>query len=174
MNKLLNTGLASVLALAAAGAIAQAPGNPPAQPRGQGPMMDRTHRADTRAMKPADRAEARLAYLRTALKITPAQEPQWNAYANFVRKATADAQQRFDQLRTERANAQRPNAIERLQRQQSMAQEQSRRLGELIAVQKPLYDSLSPDQKKVADEVLGPQRMFAHRGGHGGPGPRRG
>ena len=170
MNKalkfVLNTGVASMLAAGAAAALAQAPGssaapgagNPQAGQEGRG-LEGRGPAGYRSAMKPAERAEARLAYLRTALKITPAQEPQWNAYASFVRTSAADMQQRMDQ-RTQSgaprpAGGERPNAIERLERQQAFLAQASKRVGDLLAVEKPLYEALSVEQRKVADEVLG-------------------
>ena len=195
MKQILKAAVAS--ALAAGGislAIAQAPGSQPGGPMhtpGMQPGMHQDIRGPRGGMNPADRAEARLSYIKTALKITPAQEPQWNAYAGFVRKSTADMQQRFEQRRQARqqgaqpgvapANApagpqggpragqrfERPNAVESIERQQAMHTEASRHLGELLAVQKPLYDVLSPEQRKVADEVLSPRR-FAPPEGRGG------
>jgi protein CpxP len=164
MNKaltvVLSTGFAAVLAAGATAALAQAPapgaGSPPAAqgsgPAAHGPMHHN-------AMKPAERAEARLAYIKTALKITPAQEPQWNAYANFVRKNAGDMHQRMEQRMQSgaphRTGGERPNAIERLERQQAFLAQASKRVGDLLAVEKPLYESLSVEQRKIADEVLG-------------------
>src|SRR4051812_19434628 len=99
MKQILKAAVASALAaggisLALAQGAAPQPGAPMPGPGMQRPGM---HEGMRGAMKPADRAEARLSYIKTALKITPAQEPQWNAYASFVRKTTADMQQRFEQ-----------------------------------------------------------------------------
>ena len=197
MNRTLKAALAAVLAGGMTAAMAQAPN--PQGPMGQGmgpgmgmggPGMQRGPGMRERAMNPADRAEARLAYVKTALKITPAQEPQWNAYANFVRQRSTEMQQRFEQRRQqmqqmrEQAQAQpggpqpggpqagprfqRPGAMERLERQQAMHQEASKRIADLMAVQKPLYDVLTPEQRKVADEVLAPRRFARGPGGPGG------
>ena len=46
--------------------------------------------------------------------------------------------------------------MQRLERQQQMHAEANQRLAALIAVQKPLYDVLTAEQKKVADDVLSP------------------
>jgi hypothetical protein len=193
MKQILKAAVASALAagglsLALAQAPTPRPGDAGLQRPGMQQGMHEGMRGPRGAMNPADRAEARLSYIRTALKITPAQEPQWNAYAGFVRKSSADMQQRFEQRRQARqqqgaqpgvaqAGAQggpragqrfeRPNAVQSIERQQAMHAEASRRLGELLAVQKPLYDVLSPEQRKVADEVLSPRR-FASREGRGG------
>ena len=50
-----------------------------------------------------------------------------------------------------------------------MLSQASSSLNERIAVQKPLYAALSPEQQKVADQVLNPRR-----GGMGGKGDHRG
>jgi hypothetical protein len=167
MNRLLKAAIPALMASAfATGSIAQAPRVPaqvtPEGTQAQGPQARGAQRHERGgSMKPAERAEARLAYVKTALKITPAQEPQWNAYANFIRKTAGDMEQRF-QRRSEggqRASAsrERPNAVQRLERQQQMHAAANKRLGELLAVQKPLYDVLSAEQKKIADEVLSPR-----------------
>jgi hypothetical protein len=132
---------------------------------------------------PSERVEARLAYAKTALKITDAQQPQWEGFANVLRKHARDMDQRFQQRRTQweaaRAArgdaarsatpdarmAQRPNvtAIDRLERTQQRMAERSARLNEVIAAAKPLYAALSPEQRQIADGML------ARKGhGHGG------
>src|SRR4051812_21428616 len=115
--------------------------------------------------KPTERVEARLAYVRTALKITDAQAPQWNAYAESMRKQAAEGEKRMQEWRAKRGEMhkdqaqksderQRPSAIERLDRQQKMLAAASARVNARIAAVKPLYESLNPEQKKVADVVL--------------------
>ena len=163
-RKLIATALASALfAAGAAGvSLAQAPAPGANPPSAQGPRGPQDRPA---FMRPTERVEARLAYVKTALKITPAQETQWNAYASFLRKTAQDVEQRFAQ-RPPRGGpgapgagprgprGPRPNAIERLEREQAMHVEASNRLRELIAVQKPLYESLSAEQRQTADVVL--------------------
>jgi len=63
-----------------------------------------------------------------------------------------------------RQSVQRPNAIERLERLQSFHAQAVSRLNDLLAAQKPLYAALSPEQKRIADEVLvpGPRGMMRH------------
>jgi len=117
--------------------------------------------------RPTERVEARLAYVKTALKITEAQQSQWEAFANVVRKNAQDKEQRFKSLRSDRqahAPQQRPNAIERLERTQSFLAGAVTRIDQLLAVEKPLYTALSPEQQKVADVVL--NQHFRSTGGH--------
>jgi hypothetical protein len=134
----------------------------------EGATAQRAAPEQRRFRLPSERVEARLAYVRTALKITDAQQSQWEGFANVLRKHARDMDQRIQQRRAEgpRAGGPRPqsSAIDRLERTQQRMQQRSARLGEVIAAAKPLYASLSPEQKQVADELLS-QRG---RGGHGG------
>ena len=164
MNKLLSVTLVSVFlaATTASMAIAQTVSNataPSASPH--------THRfMDRPFSRPTERVEARLAYEKTALKITDAQQSQWDAYANFARKNAQDMEKRFKSMRSgkqEHPKHQRPNAIERLERTQSFLAEAVTRLNDLLAVEKPLYAALSPEQQKVADVVLNPRLRSMER-----------
>ena len=117
--------------------------------------------------RPSERVEARLAYVKTALKITDAQQQQWDAYAAAVRKEANAMDQRMQTFRQERgARRERPNAVERLERLQSFHTEAANRINELLSAEKPLYAALSPEQKRLADEVLMPRnRGMMQRGG---------
>jgi protein CpxP len=165
MNRLLSTTLVSVFlaATTASMAIAQM------APNANAPSAAKpAHRFMERAFsRPAERVEARLAYVKTAMKITDAQQSQWDAYANVVRKNAQDMEQRFQSRRSGEpghARHQRTNAIERLERAQSFHAKAVTRINELLAVEKPLYVALSPEQQKVADVVLNPR--FRSQGGH--------
>ena len=115
---------------------------------------------------PGERIEARLAYLKTALKITPAQEQQWSAVADVLRRHArerdAEIQQRRAARQAQRQNQtpgqppqrQQQTAIERLQQQQQRLATASTRMNELVAAAQPLYASFNDDQKKIADEML--------------------
>ncbi|HEY8068387.1 MAG TPA: Spy/CpxP family protein refolding chaperone [Burkholderiales bacterium] len=159
MNRLIGATLFSA-ALAAASVSAVAQGHDERQPR---PFS-----------RPTDQVEARLAYIRTALKITDAQQPQWNAYADRLRaeaserdKKMHERHEKMMQMRKEMAQGRhehrRPSAIERMERAQQMHAAAIARINGRLAVEKPLYAALSPEQKQVADVVLAP-----HGGRHGG------
>ena len=155
MNKQLSRTLISVCiaAFAATAAVAQTPaGTGPQAAPGPG-----KHHMEHAFARPNERVEARLAYIKTALKISDAQQTQWDAYANLSRKNAQDMEQRFKARRADaqgRPPHQRPNAIERLERAQSFHAELVTRINQLLAVEKPLYAALSPEQQKVADVVL--------------------
>ena len=122
---------------------------------------------------PSERVEARLAHLKTALKITDAQQTQWDAFANVKRKqaqgADARIKARHDKKAT-RTEHQHATAIEQLEYRQQRMVMASERMGELLAVQKPLYAALSPEQQQLADKVLAGRRDGGKRGGHRGHG----
>lgn len=174
MNKLLSTTLVSACIAAFAAPAAFAQTGPSPHPRFASAAAHRF--ADRPFSRPTERIEARLAYVKTALKITDAQQPQWDAYAAYARKTAQEIEQRFKAGRSEagrRAPGQRPNAIERLERKQSFLAGAVTRINELLAVEKPLYAALSPEQQKIADVVLNPrlharEREFMRgRGGFG-------
>jgi protein CpxP len=157
---LLLIGLSSAFAL-----HAQTGAAPAAQPQAQQGMR---HQDGKRAFtQPSERVEARLAYIRTALKITDAQQAQWNAFAETLRNQARAADQRMQEFRAQReqgATRERPNAIARLEREQQRHAESVTRINERLAVQRPLYAALSTEQKAIADEVLAPRRHGGHFG----------
>lgn len=166
MNKLLVSALVSIGLSAAAASLTMAqPAYPSAQPGPQAQQGMRHHQGQRAFRLSSERIEARLAYIRTALKITDAQQPQWNAFADTLRKQAAARDKRMQEWRAQagqRTERTQPTAISRLERQQQRLAAAAASLSERLAVQKPLYAALSADQKLVADEVL------AARGGRGG------
>ena len=168
MNKVLAAALLSA-GLSSGLAVQAQTGTPPAeQPQAHQGM--RNHDGKRASARPSERVEARLAYVRTALKITDAQQAQWSAFADTVREQAKRADQRMQEFRAQRdqgATREKPNAIARLERQQQLYAESANRINERLAVQRPLYEALSIEQKAIADEVLAPRR---HHGGHSGRG----
>jgi hypothetical protein len=126
-------------------------------------------------MKPSERVEAHLAYIRTALKITPAQQSAFDAYASVKRKHATEMDKRFEERRARMAQAPagatRPSFIERRERQRERLVTATQRFDELLAVEKPLFAALTPEQQQVAGEVLGGggrRHGGHHRGGRFG------
>lgn len=176
MHKLFGSALVSVCIAAFTASVAVAQTTPNMDSRSaHGPGKGFADRAFAR---PTERVEARLAYVRTALKITDAQQSQWDAYANLVRKYAQEREQRFKSRQSGepgRPRHQRPNAIERLERAQSFHAEAVTRINQLLTVQKPLYAALSPEQQKIADVVLNRRiRSMERPSMHGGGGFGRG
>jgi len=173
MNKLIASTLVSIGLTAASASLAVAqPVTPPATDHAEARHGMRHFEGKRAFSLPSERVEARLAYIKTALKITDAQQPQWNAFADTLRKQAAEGDKRIQAWRAQagqRSERQRPTAIARIERIQQRHAAAVVRLNELLAVEKPLYASLSNDQKSVADELLVPRTrggMFLHGGMH--------
>jgi transketolase C-terminal domain/subunit len=132
-------------------------------------------RGDQRNFDFTARAEARIAYVKAKLKITQAQEAAFNHYAQVIRDHAAATQKAFEDMRARRGqnNGQTMNAIDRVEQRAKMAQLRDQQQQQYLAAFRPLYASLSDDQKKVADDLATPHFGHGHGHHHGG-GPRRG
>lgn len=112
------------------------------------------------AAGPVARQDARLAYLKEALKITANQRAAWDAYATQV-KAQAAAMETF--------HAQRPSTeltpAERIEQHAAFAKLRAEQIKASGAAVNDLYAVLTPEQKAIADRHFGGWQM-AQRG-HG-------
>jgi hypothetical protein len=96
--------------------------------------------------------EQRITSLHAALKITPAQEPLWNAVAQAMRDNAATMDKLVAQTRT--TPPQNMSAVDDLNTYQKFAQTHVDGLKNLIPSFTKLYAAMPDDQKKVADEVF--------------------
>ena len=173
MDKLkMSTLVFASLATAAAPLVYAQSTNPDPQGTRVERFAHRGHHGEGAFRLPSERIEARLAYLKTALKITDAQQAQWDAFADTLRKQARDADQRIQARRSQMAEKRKgtpPTAIERMEFRQARLAAASARLNATLAAAKPLYAALSPEQQKIADELLAPggRRAFRHHGGRG-------
>ena len=112
------------------------------------------------------RIEGRLAFLKTELKITDAQTRQWEALSAVMRQQDQSRRDQMRQVREQREQRRdKPmNAVERLELRERMSTSQLERSKQFLAAFKPLYEQLSDEQKKTADELFA-RRMGGHRGG---------
>ncbi len=146
----------------------QYPAPPPPQygkqgQNGYGPGYNRGADARPGAESRLDR---RLALLHQRLGITPAQEAAWTEFAGEMRNMAA--QSRETMLDRERATG---NIVQRLELRQRMLERRTADLDRTLRALRPLYASLSDDQKRIADQMLfRPERP----GFAGGPGFRNG
>jgi periplasmic protein CpxP/Spy len=125
--------------------------------------------AKTAAPAPSGGSEIdrQIADLKKQLKITPQQEPQFNAFADVMRSNAKDVDAQMGQ------GSQNPNAVEGLKQAQQFAEAQAASLKRLIPALQALYDALSDPQKKIADKVFGGGDEQGPGPGPG-PGPQRG
>jgi hypothetical protein len=95
--------------------------------------------------------EQRITMLKSALKITPDQEPKWDKVATAMRENAAA----MDKLVKEKqAKAQNITAVDDLKTYQDFTQTHLDGLKNLTSAFESLYDSMPADQKKNADQVF--------------------
>lgn len=168
MNKWITGGIVSIgLATAAPLSVAQTAGEVAQAPQHR--HGQRHHQGERAFTLPSEGVEARLAYFRTALKISDAQQAQWDAFANVLRKHAKEADARIEKRRAARAQGgerTRPNAIARMELRQQRMANASARLGEVLEAGKPLYAALSPEQQQVADRLLAQRSQGKFRHGN--------
>jgi hypothetical protein len=103
----------------------------------------------------AGHVEGRVAFLKTELKITPAQEPLWNGVADAIR-ANAKSMAAMSG-----GMSQAEALPDKLARREKMMTAHLEALRRFRAAVDPLYAALDPDQKKTADQLLsGPMGMM--------------
>jgi hypothetical protein len=127
-----------------------------------GPMMPMMrqmmmNRQDGMSM-PFEHVEGRIAFLKAELRITDAQKPQWDAFANTLRENARTHQSMHEQMTKGGMPSSWP---ERLAFQQKALSARLNSLNDLEAAAKPLYASLTEEQRKIADQLLsGPMGMM--------------
>ncbi|MGH6977281.1 MAG: Spy/CpxP family protein refolding chaperone [Stellaceae bacterium] len=110
-----------------------------------------TKAARTKTSKRLSGVEARIKSLHSKLKITAAQEPQWQQVAHVMRDNAATT----EKLVSERnAKVKTMTAVDNLQTYSDIAQAHADGLKKLVPVFDTLYGSMSDAQKKVADAVF--------------------
>ena len=121
-----------------------------AGPAGMMPMMNMMMGM---GMQPgAEHVEGRLAFIKAELKITDAQAPQWNAFAEAVRRNVGSmAEMRKSMMGGQGAPATLP---ERLAREDKLATAHLAALKKTEEAVTQLYGVLTDDQKKVADTIV--------------------
>jgi protein CpxP len=99
-----------------------------------------------------DRVEARIKELHEKLKITPAQEDQWNAVAQVMRE---NAQEMDALIKARKEKAGKMTAVEDLKDYSAFADARAAGVKKLVTVFDPLYAGMSDAQKKEADALFG-------------------
>ncbi len=98
-----------------------------------------------------DRTEAHIKDLQAKLKITPAQEEQWNKVTQVMRD-NAKTMEALHQTRIEKAKTM--NTVEDLKSYSEITQAHADGLKNFIPAFEALYASMSDDQKKDADTLF--------------------
>jgi protein CpxP len=97
------------------------------------------------------RTEQRLADLHTKLQITPAQEPQWQNFAQAMR----DNGRKMDETFQSRVQALASmNATDNMKSYARISMQHARNVETLVPIFDALYASMSESQKHIADQVF--------------------
>ncbi|HVC51821.1 MAG TPA: Spy/CpxP family protein refolding chaperone [Stellaceae bacterium] len=97
------------------------------------------------------RVEQHIKQLHAQLHITAAEEQQWNAFADVMRRNAADMGEAFRHREQEFASM---NALQNMQSYAKIAEEHAERLQKLVTAFETLYNALPESQQKLADQVF--------------------
>lgn len=103
-------------------------------------------------MRPFRRIEGQLAYIRTELRITDAQAPQWNAFADAVRAQSGRLRQAV--MQGMQAAAQPVPAPQQIEQRIALVSAHLEAMRTVQAAMGQLYTTLSEDQRRTADELM--------------------
>jgi protein CpxP len=143
-----------LLGLAATGASAQGPAEFQLAQASQ--KQGAPQRQAQPAQPPANPIDSQIADLQKRLKITDAQKPQFDAFVQVVRQ-NAQTMEALVQQEQKAAH----NAVDDLRSSVKIAQEEADGLKRLLPPMEALYASLSDQQKRTADQLLGSQQTQA-------------
>jgi periplasmic protein CpxP/Spy len=148
---LASAAIAALLALPAAAlaqsAQTQAPATPPPATAGASPMASHAVPGDSAEQ----RVEEHIRLLHTQLRITPAEQSQWDQFANVMRENARDMDQQFAQRAQQ---YQTMNALQNMQSYEQIAEAHAQHLQKLVPAFGSLYDAMPAQQKQLADQVF--------------------
>ena len=107
--------------------------------------------------------EAHLAAMKAGLKLTAEQEKNWPAFEAAIRDAEKARADRWRQARARMSQGERPSPLERMTMMADHLQKMGAQLQAVAEAGKPLYDSLTDEQKRDFGPLM---HEFKLRGGH--------
>jgi Spy/CpxP family protein refolding chaperone len=110
-------------------------------------------------MMPGQFVDGRIAFLKTELKITPAQETQWQQVEAAMRENSKALDQAITIARQNRTGM---DAVQRLEWREQFAKVRADNDARLLVAFKPLYASLSPEQQQMANQLVGAHHHWHH------------
>jgi periplasmic protein CpxP/Spy len=122
-------------------------------------QSDAIHHAKERMM-PGRFVDGRIAFLKAELKITPAQEAQWQQVEAAMRENAKQLDQSITAAHQNRGNM---DAVQRIELREQFAKVRADNDARLLAAFKPLYASLSPEQQQMANQLVGAHHQWHHR-----------
>ncbi|HEX3864115.1 MAG TPA: Spy/CpxP family protein refolding chaperone [Stellaceae bacterium] len=115
----------------------------------------------------SQRVEQRINELHTQLRITAAEQPQWDQFAAVMRDNARDMDGLLEQRGQQFASM---NALQDMQSYEQLAEKHAEHLQKLTAAFETLYNQLPANQKQMADQVFRAQaqqrEQHAMQSGH--------
>ena len=161
----------------------RSPSHNPSRPRGGGDRDGtRQERSETREQRReewrerrAERVQARLnerlAKVREDLKLKPEQTSLFDRVENVIKQRFEQRRERWDAMREQRQNLRHADIMERLDAMATRQAERAARSKELADAVRPLWVTLSDEQKTVVRRAMreamaeGRERLQERRGG---------
>jgi protein CpxP len=162
-NRMIALAVAALLAAPAAALAqsAQTKGPAPAAPAASAPGAGKAAPAGVVA-----RVEQHIKELRAQLKITPAQEAQWQQFAQVMRDNAREMDEAVMQRAQQFASM---SAVDDMESYAKIAEAHVQHLRKLIPAFSSLYTAMTPEQKKQADDVFRSRAEGAPQTGSGRP-----
>lgn len=150
-SRLASVAVAALLALPAV-ALAQpaqtaAPATPPPPAAAASPMTSHPVAGKTAAQ----RVEEHIKELHAQLRITAAEQPQWDQFAAIMRDNARDMDQEFMQRAEQYPTM---NAVQNMQSYEKIADAHSQHLQKLVPAFQNLYNAMPDQQKQLADQAF--------------------
>ena len=98
-----------------------------------------------------ERVEQRIKELNSQLRISPAERPQWDQFAQVMRDNARDMDRVYDQ-RTEQFRSM--TALQNMQSYEQLATQHAQNLQKLVPAFQNLYNAMPDQQKQLADQVF--------------------
>lgn len=108
------------------------------------------------------RVEEHIRELHAQLRITPAEQPQWDRFANVMRE---NARQMDQEFTTRRDQFSTMNALQNMQSYERIAEAHAQHLQQLVPAFENLYNAMPETQKRLTDQVFR-ENGEAHTQGH--------
>ena len=151
-NRLTSEAVAALLMLPAA-ALAQSSQAPVAAPSEKPPAAPSSPLAGhpVAGKTAQERVERRIKELYSQLRVTPAERPQMDQFAQVMRDNARD----MDEALLQRVDHfQSMNAVQNMQSYEQLAEQHAQHVQKLIPAFQNLYNVMSDQQKQLADQVF--------------------
>ncbi len=148
-NHLASAAMAALLALPAS-ALAQ---SSPAPAQGAPPAAESSPLAGhaVPGKTAEERVEHRINELHAQLRITPAEQQQWDQFAQVMRDNARDMDRAFEQRAQQYPSM---TALQNMQSYEQIAEAHAQHVQKLVPAFENLYNAMPEQQKRLADQVF--------------------